>query len=86
MLYNRLRHGRYLDILLTHAPPFGIHDGPDPCHMGFRALLWFMQVFRPKYLVHGHIHLYSSSSGRVTQFHGTTVVNAYDHVIIELEV
>jgi hypothetical protein len=84
--YNRLRHGRYLDILLTHAPPFGIHDGPDPCHVGFRALLWFMRVFQPKYLIHGHIHLYSSGSGRVTQFESTTVVNAYDHVVIDLEV
>ena len=26
---NRLRHGRYLDILISHSPPFGIHDGED---------------------------------------------------------
>jgi len=86
LLFNRLRHGRYLDILLTHAPPFGIHDGPDPCHVGFKALLWFMRVFKPKYLIHGHIHLYSSSSGRAARFEETTVVNAYDHVVLDLEV
>jgi hypothetical protein len=86
LLYNRLRYGRYLDILLTHAPPFGIHDGPDPCHVGFRALLWYMHVFKPRYLVHGHIHLYSSSSGRMDRFEETTVVNAYDHAVLDLEV
>jgi hypothetical protein len=86
LLFNRLRHGRYLDVLLTHAPPFGIHDGSDPCHVGFRALLWFMRVFKPRYLVHGHIHLYSSAGGRTTRFGETTVVNAYDHVVLDLEV
>jgi hypothetical protein len=30
--WNKLRHGRYLDILLTHAPPRGIHDRPDKTH------------------------------------------------------
>ena len=82
---NRLRHGRYLDILLTHAPPFGIHDCPDRCHMGFKAYLWFMRVFRPRYLIHGHIHLYSSDAPRMTRYHDTTVINAYDHVVVELE-
>ena len=26
LLLNRLRYGRFLDILITHSPPFGIHD------------------------------------------------------------
>ncbi|MBN1836897.1 MAG: metallophosphoesterase [Spirochaetales bacterium] len=89
LLFNRLRYGRYLDILLTHAPPFGIHDGPDRCHVGFKPFLWFMRAFRPRYLIHGHIHLYSSSAaagGRRTQYHETAVVNAYDHVVVDLEV
>jgi hypothetical protein len=86
LLFNRVRHGRYLDILLTHAPPRGIHDGPDRCHWGFRAFLWFMRVFRPRYLVHGHTHLYSPEALRATRYEGTTVLNAYDHVVLELEV
>ena len=86
LLYNKLRFGRYLDILVTHAPPFGIHDKEDRCHRGFKVFLWFMRVLRPKYLVHGHIHLYSASDLRISRYQQTTVVNAYDHVVIDLEV
>jgi Icc-related predicted phosphoesterase len=84
LLLNRLRFGRYLDVLLTHAPPQGVHDGQDPCHRGFKALLWFMRAFRPRFLVHGHIHLYSADAVRVSRYDQTTVVNAYDHALIEV--
>ncbi len=84
LLWNRLRYGRYLDILLTHAPPFGIHDLPDRCHEGFKAFLWFMRTFKPRYLVHGHVHLYDVNANRRTTFRETEVVNAYDHCVIEV--
>lgn len=84
LFFNRLRHGRYLDVLLTHAPPFGIHDGEDRCHRGFQAYLWFMRVFKPRYLVHGHVHLYSHEQIRTTRYHQTTVVNAFEHAVIDL--
>jgi hypothetical protein len=83
LLLNKLRFGRYLDVLLTHAPPLGVQDGEDLCHRGFKALLWFMRVFKPRYLVHGHIHLYSGGGTRTARYAETTVVNAYDHVVIE---
>jgi len=83
LLFNRLFHGRYLDILLTHAPPKGIHDKPDKCHMGFKAFLWFMKTFKPKYLVHGHIHLYDLQDVRRTRCMETEVINAFGHYIIE---
>jgi Icc-related predicted phosphoesterase len=84
LLWNRIFHGRYIDILLTHAPPKGIHDRADKCHWGFKAFLWFMKVFKPKYLVHGHIHLYDLSDVRCTKWNNTTVVNAYSHYIINI--
>ncbi|MCL2243011.1 MAG: metallophosphoesterase [Treponema sp.] len=83
LLWNRIFHGRYLDILLTHAPPKGIHDKNDKCHLGFKAFLWFMKTFRPRYLVHGHIHLYDLSDVRCTDYAGTTVINAYSHYVFE---
>jgi Icc-related predicted phosphoesterase len=83
MLYNRVFHRRYLDILLTHAPPRGIHDRQDRCHWGFRAFLWFMKTFKPRYLVHGHIHLYDLSDTRRTNWMKTEVINAYSHYIID---
>jgi hypothetical protein len=84
LLFNRLRYRRFLDVLLTHAPPHGIHDGEDRCHRGFKAYLWFMRVFKPRYLVHGHVHLYSNEQLRTTRYHQTTVVNAYEHSVIDL--
>lgn len=83
LLYNKIRYGRYLDIFLTHAPPLGIHDKDDRCHTGFKSFLWFMRIFKPKYLVHGHIHLYDLQDTRVSHFEETTIVNAFSHHIIE---
>jgi len=85
LLFNRLLRGRFLDILLTHAPPCGIHDKPDRCHQGFKAFLWFIRKFKPRYLVHGHIHLYDLSDVRRTQWMGTEVINAYGHYVIDTE-
>lgn len=85
LLWNKIRYGRYLDILLTHASPFGIHDQPDPCHTGFRAFLPFMKMFKPRYLIHGHIHLYDLNATRRDRFYETEVVNAYDHCVIDFE-
>jgi Icc-related predicted phosphoesterase len=85
LLYHRVFHGRFFDLLLTHAPPKDIHDKKDKCHQGFKAFRWFMKAFEPRYLVHGHIHLYDLSDVRVTQWEKTTVVNAYSHYIIDFD-
>jgi Icc-related predicted phosphoesterase len=85
LLFNRIRYGRYLDILLTHAAPYGIHDKPDPAHVGFRPFLWLMRKFRPRYLLHGHIHLYDLNAERETQYEDTLVINVYDHYVLEIE-
>ena len=85
LLWNRLVYGRFLDILLTHAPPKGIHDKADKCHSGFKTYLWFMKFFKPKYLVHGHIHLYDLSDVRCTKWKKTTVINAYSHYVVSID-
>jgi len=83
LILNRIFRGRWLDILLTHSAPRGIHDKTDKCHTGFKCFLWFMRAFRPKYLVHGHIHIYDLSELRTTKYHDTLVINAYSHYIID---
>jgi Icc-related predicted phosphoesterase len=82
LIFNRIFRGRYLDILLTHASPRGIHDKEDRCHLGYKCFLWFMHTFKPKYLIHGHIHLYDLGDIRVTKYEETTVINAYSHYVI----
>jgi len=83
--WNKLRYGRYLDILLTHAPPRGIHDRPDKTHWGFKAFLSFMRWFEPRYLIHGHIHLYQLNEVRKSEYGKTTVLNCYDHLVLEVD-
>ncbi|QEN04039.1 metallophosphoesterase [Thiospirochaeta perfilievii] len=83
LVFNKIFRGRYLDILLTHAAPRGIHDKEDPCHVGFKSFLWFMRKFKPKYLLHGHIHLYNKNEKKITDYHNTRVINVYDHYVLD---
>jgi Icc-related predicted phosphoesterase len=85
LVLNRIFRRRALDILLTHAAPRGIHDREDPCHRGFKSFLMFMKIFRPRYLVHGHIHLYDLADLRTTRYGATTVINAYSHYLLNTE-
>jgi Icc-related predicted phosphoesterase len=85
LLMNRIRYGRYLDILITHAPPAGIHDRSDRCHQGFQAFVAFMQRFRPRYLIHGHVHVYSPEEVTETVFGDTTVINTYGSRRLEID-
>jgi uncharacterized protein len=79
LLLNRVRHGRYLDVLMTHAPPRGIHDEADTCHTGFDAFRWLIQTFKPRYHLHGHIHLYDTRTQTVTRVGETDVINVFPY-------
>jgi len=79
LLYNHIKYGRYLDVFLAHAAPFGIHDMDDLPHRGIRAFNWIIRVFRPAFFVHGHIHLYRNDVTWHTQVGQTTVINAYGY-------
>jgi Icc-related predicted phosphoesterase len=79
---NRVRYGRYLDILVTHAPPLGIHDGKDWPHRGFKVFLDLMDRFRPRYLLHGHKHIYGLEAWQ-THYRNTKVINVYPYRVIE---
>jgi Icc-related predicted phosphoesterase len=85
LMLNRVLHRRYLDILITHAPPFGIHDRPDRCHQGFRAFRTFMDRFQPRYLIHGHVHVYNPSEATQTVYGHTTVINTYGYQTLEID-
>ncbi|MCD6302276.1 MAG: metallophosphoesterase family protein [Anaerolineae bacterium] len=83
---HRMRTGRGIDILITHAAPRGIHDADDLCHQGFDAFLWLMDKFKPRYLIHGHIHLYRQGAPRVTRYGETLVVNTFGYQVIDIDV
>ncbi len=79
LTWAKLRHGRAVDIFVTHSPPYGIHDRPDLAHTGFKIFCNIMRWFKPRYLVHGHIHIYNQNNSRKTQFEETTVINVYPY-------
>lgn len=83
LLLNRVRYGRYLDILVTHSPPQGIHDGEDFAHRGFGALLYFIERFRPRYLLHGHKHIHRSTP-HATSHIDTEVINVHPYRVIDV--
>lgn len=74
-----------IDILVTHAPPEGLGDDDDPAHWGFAALREFLDQYKPKYLVHGHVHMtYGHNIPRVRDYNGTTLINAFERYTLEL--
>jgi len=85
LLLNRVQRGRYLDILLCHAPPRGIHDLPDRAHTGIDAFLDFMRRYRPRFLLHGHSHVYRNDTVTATRYYDTQVLNVYPYRVIDFD-
>jgi uncharacterized protein len=83
LVANRLRYGRALDILVTHAPPRGVHDAPDLAHTGFQVFRTLMDIFRPRLLLHGHSHVYRNDAITSTRYQDTQVINVYPYRVIE---
>ena len=60
-------------------------DGEDLCHKGFECFLSFMERYKPKYLLHGHVHMpYDYTLTRENQYQGTTIINAYERYFLEI--
>lgn len=84
LFWNRLTKGRAVDVLITHAPPEGIHDGDDVAHRGFHAFLVFMRRYKPKRLFHGHVHPSYGYDTKPRVYRGTEVRNIYGYELVEL--
>ncbi len=73
------------DIIVTHAPPRGIHEGEDFCHRGFGAFTKLIERCHPKYFLHGHTHLnYQRNLPRVTIVGSTKVINVFGYYVFEI--
>ena len=74
-----------VDIVLTHAPPKGVGDGEDRAHQGFESFLTLMDTYKPRYLLHGHVHMsYGMHFQREREYHGTQVINVCEKYIIDI--
>ncbi len=85
MLFNKWRYGRCADVFVTHAPPEGIHDRPeDFAHRGFGAFIRFLDWYRPRYMLHGHIDPWDRRKPTRTQYKNTLVLNIDPYKTVEI--
>lgn len=85
LLWNRWVRKRGIDLFVTHSPPKDIHDGSDVAHRGFSSFLMFMKWFRPRYLLHGHVHTWDRRKTVRTEFESTCVLNINPFTVLELD-
>ena len=75
-----------VDIVVAHAAPAGIGDAEDIAHRGFETFLELIDTWKPKFFVHGHMHMnYSTGLPRVEEYAGTKVINCCERYELELE-
>lgn len=74
-----------VDIVVTHAPVKGYGDGKDYAHRGFEAFLPLLEKYKPRFLVHGHVHTsYGANIQRELQCGETRLINACERYILDL--
>jgi uncharacterized protein len=84
LLLNKLFYHRYLDIFISHAPPWKIHDEADLPHQGIKAFRWLIGIFRPSLHIHGHTHVYNTQTITETLYKKTWVINTFGHRVLEI--
>lgn len=85
-LRRQLFRNKGFDILVTHAPAFGLNDGEDLPHRGFEVFNTLMDKYNPKYFLHGHVHMkYGRKHKRYDTYNHTQVINAFERYVFEYE-
>ena len=76
-----------VDILMTHSPALGLGDDTDLAHTGFQTFIDVMEKYRPRYMVHGHVHQnYQYNFKRIRHHGDTTVINAFGYYLLDVPV
>ena len=74
------------DILLTHAPAYGVNDLDNIAHRGFESFIYLLEKYKPKYFIHGHVHRnYDHRIPQISTFGDTIVINAYEYCKVDYE-
>lgn len=86
LFFNKIRYGRFLDILVTHFPPCINNESGDirKTDSGFKCLVNFIKRFKPKYVIHGGIHIYAEEENkRIKVYENTSIINSFSHYLLE---
>ncbi len=74
---------RGVDVVLTHAPPWGVGDAEDPCHRGFLGFRRFVERYQPLYFLHGHIHKdFKKDDERKSWLKNTQIINCFGAYVL----
>ncbi len=85
-IWPKLFWRKGVDILVTHAPAFGINDGVDLPHRGFHTFNEILDKYHPKFFVHGHVHLnYGRKHKRYDKYKDTKIINAFERYVFEYD-
>lgn len=80
-----LRRGGF-DILLTHSPAYRINDGEDLPHQGFCVFNYLLDKYKPRFFIHGHVHMtYGRQYKRYQRYGQTHIINSYERCIFDYE-
>lgn len=82
---RQMRHKHAVDIFVTHSPAKGIHDLPDLTHTGFSAFLRFMDWYRPRYMLHGHVHTWDRRTTVQSTYLNTCIMNINPVTVLDIE-
>ncbi len=81
----QIRRAKGFDILMTHAPAKGYGDLEDLPHTGFECFNTLLVKWRPKWMLHAHVH---TSYGRIVRERahecGTGIINVSGYRILDL--
>lgn len=72
----KIKKNKGFDILLAHSPAYGMGDGNDHVHKGFKCFVPLIEEYEPKYFFYGHQHLNYGQNKRQFTNGKTTFVNA----------
>ena len=75
------------DILVAHAPAAGYGDLEDIAHRGFSCFNNLMETYKPKYMLHGHVHSTYTRSFKREIIHpsGTKIINCCGSYIFDID-
>ena len=74
------------DILVTHSPAYQLNDGRDLPHQGFQVFRTLLEKYRPKFFLHGHVHMaYGRQHKRYDKYQDTHIINAFERCVFEFE-
>lgn len=84
-LWFKLLRKKGFDVLVTHAPAYGVNDGEDLPHRGFETFVALIEKYHPKFFVHGHVHMnYGRQYPREDMLGETKVINSYISYMVEI--